>query len=72
MKPATPHRFLGVVLMLAGLLAFAGDEMRHMELNDKFGQISRFSFYDMQRNLPIDPQLFVYQGQDDWDVLQGD
>ena len=25
MKAATPHRFLGVVLMLAGLLAFAGD-----------------------------------------------
>jgi outer membrane lipoprotein carrier protein len=54
------------------LLAFADKQLRRLELNDKFGQISRFSFYDMQRNLPIDPQLFVYQGQDDWDVLQGD
>jgi outer membrane lipoprotein-sorting protein len=43
-----------------------------MELNDKFGQISRFRFFDVQRNLPIDPQLFVYQGPDDWDVLQAD
>jgi outer membrane lipoprotein carrier protein len=54
------------------LLAFAGNELRHMELNDKFGQISRFHFLEVQRNLPIDPQLFVYQGEDDWDVLQAD
>ncbi len=54
------------------LLAFADKQLRRLELNDKFGQISRFSFYEMQRNLPIDPQLFVYEGQDDWDVMQGD
>ena len=52
------------------LLAFSGPDLKHMELNDKFGQISRFSFYDVQRNVPIDPDLFVYEGQDDWDVLQ--
>lgn len=54
------------------LLAFADRELRHMELNDKFGQISRFRFFEVQRNLPIDPELFVYQGEDDWDVLQAD
>jgi len=54
------------------LLAFADRQLRRLELNDKFGQISRFSFYDVHRNLPIDPQLFVFEGQDDWDVLQGD
>ena len=54
------------------LLAFADKQLLRLELNDKFGQISRFSFFEVQRNLPIDPQLFVYQGQDDWDVLQGD
>jgi len=54
------------------LLAFEDSQLRKMELNDKFGQISRFRFFDMQRNVPIDPQLFVYEGQDDWDVLQGD
>lgn len=52
------------------LLAFDDDDLKHMELNDKFGQISRFSFFDIQRNMPIDPELFVYQGNDDWDVLQ--
>lgn len=54
------------------LLAFVDNELRHMELNDKFGQISRFRFFDVQRNVPIDPELFVYEGKDDWDVLQGD
>jgi outer membrane lipoprotein carrier protein len=54
------------------LLAFADNQLRRLELNDKFGQISRFSFYDMQRNVPIDPQLFVFEGRDDWDVLQVD
>lgn len=54
------------------LLAFLDNQLRQMELNDKFGQISRFRFFEVQRNLPIDPQLFVYQGQDDWDVLQAD
>ncbi len=52
------------------LLAFSGPDLKHMELNDKFGQISRFSFFDVQRNVPIDPELFVYEGKDDWDVLQ--
>jgi outer membrane lipoprotein carrier protein len=54
------------------LLAFAGKELRHMELNDKFGQVSRFRFFDIERNLPVDPDLFVYEGKDDWDVLQAD
>ena len=53
------------------LLAFVDDELRQMELNDKFGQVSRFRFFDMQRNVPIDPQLFVFEGHDDWDMLHG-
>ncbi len=54
------------------LLAFEGNELRLLELYDNYGQISRFRFFDVQRNVPIDPRLFVYQGHDDWDVLQGD
>jgi outer membrane lipoprotein carrier protein len=54
------------------LLAFVDNELRHMELNDKFGQISRFRFFEVQRNVPIDPELFVYEGKDDWDVLNVD
>ena len=53
------------------LLAFPGDELRHLELRDKFGQISRFRFFDVQRNVPIDPELFEFEGRDEWDVLRG-
>jgi outer membrane lipoprotein carrier protein len=52
------------------LMAFADNELRRLELNDKFGQISRFTFIDVRRNVPIDPELFVYEGADEWDVLQ--
>jgi outer membrane lipoprotein-sorting protein len=51
-------------------MAFADNELRRLEINDKFGQISRFTFLDIQRNVPIDPDLFVYEYADDWDVLQ--
>jgi len=54
------------------LLAFDDAELRHMELNDKFDQVSRFRFFDIQRNVPIDPQSFVFERGSDWDVLQGD
>lgn len=54
------------------MLAFADGQLRRMELVDKFGLISRFQFLEIQRNVPIDPQLFVYQGRDDWDVLDAD
>jgi len=66
LKPRDPESDLNRVL-----LAFADKELRQMELNDKFGQISRFRFFDIRRNVPIDPELFVYQGNDDWDLLHG-
>jgi len=42
------------------LLAFAGNELRRMELADKFGQVTRFSFSEIQRNPPLDAKLFQY------------
>jgi outer membrane lipoprotein carrier protein len=42
------------------LLAFKGSELRRMELADKFAQVTRFSFSDIQRNPRLDPKLFVY------------
>ena len=42
------------------LLAFAGNELRRMELADKFGQVTRFGFSDIRRNARLDPDLFVY------------
>jgi outer membrane lipoprotein carrier protein len=42
------------------LLAFKGNELRRMELADKFAQVTRFGFSDIRRNLRLDPTLFVY------------
>lgn len=42
------------------LLAFKGNELRRMELADKFAQVTRFSFSDIKRNPRLDPKLFVY------------
>lgn len=42
------------------LLAFGGNELRRMELADKFAQVTRFSFSDIRRNPRLDPKLFVY------------
>lgn len=42
------------------LLAFKGNELRRMELADKFAQVTRFSFSDIKRNPQLDPKLFVY------------
>lgn len=42
------------------LLAFKGNELRRMELADKFAQVTRFSFSDIRRNPRLDPTLFVY------------
>jgi outer membrane lipoprotein carrier protein len=42
------------------LLAFKGNELRRMELADKFAQVTRFSFSDIRRNPRLDPTLLVY------------
>ncbi len=42
------------------LLAFAGNELRRMELSDKFGQVTRFSFSEIKRNPRLDAKLFQY------------
>jgi outer membrane lipoprotein carrier protein len=42
------------------LLAFKGNELRRMELADKFAQVTRFNFTDIKRNPQLDPKLFVY------------
>jgi outer membrane lipoprotein carrier protein len=57
--------------MVEVLLAFQDNQLKQLELTDKFGQITRFSFYAIQRNLELMDELFVFRppGQD-WDVFQ--
>lgn len=52
------------------LLSFAGDDLRRMEMADKFGQITRFQFYNIERNPELDSQLFVFQHRQGYDLLQ--
>ena len=52
------------------LLAFAGPELRRMEMADKFGQITRFQFYDIQRNPELDEELFKFEVPAEYDILQ--
>lgn len=41
-------------------LGMADNQLRHMEMYDSFGQITRFIFYDLQRNPELSPELFVF------------
>lgn len=42
------------------LLAFHGNELRRMEMADKFGQVTRFRFFDVLRNPELDPAVFHF------------
>lgn len=51
------------------LLAFKGDQLLRLETTDNFGQISRFSFFEIRRNPEIPEQRFEYQPPFGWDVF---
>lgn len=50
-------------------LAFANNKLLRMETRDKFGQISRFVFGAMERNLALPDELFVYTPTPELDVF---
>lgn len=50
-------------------LAFADGELRRMEMRDKFGQISRFRFFEIKRNPALDPDIFDFQPPPGWDLF---
>lgn len=52
------------------LLAFVGTELRRMEMADQFGQVTRFQFYDTQRNPELSDELFVFVPPAEFDVLE--
>ena len=53
------------------LIAFLADELRRMELADKFGQITRFQFYDVERNPDFEENAFVFKRLQGYDVIMG-
>ncbi len=52
------------------LLAFRGPDLVRLELVDKFGQISRFHFFEIKRNPELDQALFRFEPPPGWDVLE--
>lgn len=52
------------------LLAFLGDDLRRLEMTDKLGQITRFQFYDVQRNPELDKNMFVFKRRQGFDFLE--
>jgi outer membrane lipoprotein carrier protein len=41
-------------------LGLAENRLQRMEMFDSFGQVTRFFFFDMQRNPELSPELFVF------------
>lgn len=54
------------------LIAFLGNELRRMEIADNFGQITRFQFYDVQRNPDFPAEHFVFERRQGYDMLMGE
>ncbi len=51
------------------LLAFEGDRLARMEMADRFGQVTRFDFFNLQRNPPLDDSLFKFVPPPGYDIL---
>ncbi|MET0092193.1 MAG: outer membrane lipoprotein chaperone LolA [Sedimenticola sp.] len=54
------------------LLAFADNELRRMEMADKFGQITRFQFFDIERNVEFENDFFRYFPPAGLDLFRSD
>jgi len=54
------------------LLAFADNELRRMEMADKFGQITRFQFYDIKHNPTFKSGFFEFIPPTGLDIFKSD
>jgi outer membrane lipoprotein carrier protein len=62
---------LGEQMSFTGIrLAFDGEELRVMELEDNFGQLTRLQFSRVERNPALDPGIFRFEPPAGADVLQ--
>ncbi len=43
------------------LLAFGDNRLQRMEMSDKFGQLTRFRFYDIRLNPELEDSLFQFE-----------
>ena len=49
-------------------LGFSDNELRQMEMADKFGQLTRFRFYDIRQNPKFDDWFFRFERPENVDV----
>ena len=49
------------------LISFLGNDIRRMEISDKFGQITRFQFFDIEQNPELDQDFFKFQRRQGFD-----
>jgi outer membrane lipoprotein carrier protein len=52
------------------LLAFAGNELQRLEMADKFGQVTRFQFYDIIQNPEFGNDLFTLDLPERYEVFR--
>lgn len=50
-------------------MAFLGGELNRMEMRDRYGQITRFRFFEIKRNQSLEPELFRFESGNGLDVF---
>jgi putative ATPase len=56
-------------VMEDGTVVLVGDDLRGMELNDNFGQVTRICFSNVKRGLRLSPDLFKFTPPEGVDVV---
>ena len=54
------------------LMAFENEDLRKLEMADKFGQVTRIDFVQTTRNPELDPTLFKFIPPEGYDILSQD
>ena len=49
-------------------MAFSDGQLNRMEMRDRYGQITRFRFFDLKRNHALASELFTYEPEDGDDI----
>ncbi len=51
------------------LIGFDGDRLASLEMADRFGQVTRFRFHDVKKNVPLPDSLFEFVPPPGYDIL---
>lgn len=51
------------------LIGFEGDRLASLEMADRYGQVTRFRFHDVKKNVPLSEELFRFVPPPGYDIL---